>query len=226
MGYRLRLGLHACRVDRSTVFLDVRSDRYFALTGATSDAFLRLVANEEVSPADRVLIEDLLRRDVIIESAGASIPILCPPAPDVHDHESSGAEEMGYDSSTKFGEVAVAFVRQVSVVAELKMTSFGRVLGNVGRYKKAISKAPSREISPYRATQAFANVDRVIGSHGRCLPRSVALARTLIAGGSKPLLILGVKLRPFEAHCWIQIGNRLIGDHPGRVAPFTPILII
>ena len=48
----------------------------------------------------------------------------------------------------------------------------------------------------------------------------------MISDGLIPELVLGVKLRPFEAHCWVQYGDLLVSDHLGTVEPFTPILVL
>jgi hypothetical protein len=36
--------------------------------------------------------------------------------------------------------------------------------------------------------------------------------------------VIGVKLNPFAAHCWLQVGDVVLNDLPERVAAFTPIL--
>src|SRR3546814_2406559 len=41
----------------------------------------------------------------------------------------------------------------------------------------------------------------IMAAFDRCLPRSIALSRAMLSTGLAPDLILGVKLRPFEAHC-------------------------
>ena len=38
-------------------------------------------------------------------------------------------------------------------------------------------------------------------------------------------VVLAVKLGPFAAHCWTQIGDQVLNDTPEEVARFTPILV-
>jgi hypothetical protein len=41
-----------------------------------------------------------------------------------------------------------------------------------------------------------------------------------------PSLVLGVRINPFAAHAWVQIGDRvLVGDYD-QVRLFTPILVV
>lgn len=60
----------------------------------------------------------------------------------------------------------------------------------------------------------------------RCLPRSMALASCLFRAGHDVSLVMGVRLRPFAAHCWVQHGGRVLNDTPEDVAVFTPILVL
>jgi hypothetical protein len=37
--------------------------------------------------------------------------------------------------------------------------------------------------------------------------------------------VMGVSGRPFAAHCWVQVGDRVVNDTLDHVILFTPILI-
>ena len=36
----------------------------------------------------------------------------------------------------------------------------------------------------------------------------------------------GVKLRPFQAHCWVQVGDAIVTDRLDVVRNFTPIRVV
>ena len=72
---------------------------------------------------------------------------------------------------------------------------------------------------------AFQRTSLWMTSHNQCLPRSLALATCLVKRGHRATLIFGVKLRPFDAHCWVQCGSVVINDRIERVRDFTPILV-
>jgi hypothetical protein len=60
-----------------------------------------------------------------------------------------------------------------------------------------------------------------------CLVRSLALAELLARRGVPDGLIrLGVRRaggRVLDAHAWVELGGRVIGDDPRRVRRFTPL---
>jgi hypothetical protein len=59
-----------------------------------------------------------------------------------------------------------------------------------------------------------------------CLRDSIALLRFLIRRGVAAELVIGVKLYPFAAHCWVQQGPLILNDNLGGAAGFAPILVL
>jgi hypothetical protein len=41
-----------------------------------------------------------------------------------------------------------------------------------------------------------------------------------------PELVLGIRLQPFSAHCWVQHGEFLINDTLDRVRTYAPVLVV
>lgn len=60
---------------------------------------------------------------------------------------------------------------------------------------------------------------------GRCLYRAFVRFRFLNLLGHDADWVFGVRTWPFQAHCWLQVGDLVIGDRASRVAAFTPILV-
>jgi hypothetical protein len=73
---------------------------------------------------------------------------------------------------------------------------------------------------------AFERTARIVRSHDQCLSRSLALARRLAALGLPADLVIGVRLRPFAAHCWVHAGEWLVNDRIDTVRTYTPILSV
>lgn len=67
---------------------------------------------------------------------------------------------------------------------------------------------------------------RFLLPHDQCLVRALALARHATAAGYGIDLVFGVKLRPFEAHCWVEHQGVVLDDHLDHVRRYTPILVI
>ena len=66
---------------------------------------------------------------------------------------------------------------------------------------------------------------RLWSAENKCLPRSLALARALRRAGGTARLVIGVRLRPFAAHAWVQDGTVVVNDTLDHVLLFTPILV-
>ena len=59
-----------------------------------------------------------------------------------------------------------------------------------------------------------------------CLFDSLALIHFLASFRVFPEWVFGVTADPFEAHCWVQVGNMVLNDTVERVSAFTPIMYI
>ncbi len=78
----------------------------------------------------------------------------------------------------------------------------------------------SRLLAGYRVALPW------IPSEGECLQRAFLLRRLLQWHGLEADWIFGVRTWPFSAHCWLQIGDRVVGDTVGRVRSYTPIMVV
>ncbi len=222
MGYIFRPGLHACDVAGSLVFLDLPADRYFLLAPSLNTACLRLCSGHDTDPTNQLAIHRLVDRDIVRSIDGAIRPTLCAP---LACHTPTGRNR-GIEATSS--SVITALAQYAFAAVDLKCRSLDRVLNGIARSwlckKRVLGVRSARD--PAEVACAFMAADRLITLRGHCLVRSIAITRTMVARGVAPDLVLGVKLRPFEAHCWVQHDNMLISDDPGTVAPFTPILIV
>lgn len=75
-----------------------------------------------------------------------------------------------------------------------------------------------------RFRAAFDRVAIPLGEVDNCLARSLGFRMLAFRRGYRPTLVIGVKLDPFAAHCWVQTGTRVDNDSVERVRHFTPIL--
>ena len=57
----------------------------------------------------------------------------------------------------------------------------------------------------------------------RCLPHALLLCSYLRAGGHQSMLVIGVRLFPFEAHSWVQAGDVVLTDDLDLVAAYSVI---
>lgn len=72
----------------------------------------------------------------------------------------------------------------------------------------------------------FLSARRLVPVKGNCLTDSLALLRLLGPAGHGAMLVFGVKLNPFAAHCWVQADDLVLNDRLENVASFSPVRVI
>lgn len=77
-----------------------------------------------------------------------------------------------------------------------------------------------RRVAAYRAALPFAPFE------GECLQRGFQLRRSLHRQGIAADWVFGVNTWPFVAHCWLQVGDLVLGDRIERVRLYTPIMVV
>ena len=72
----------------------------------------------------------------------------------------------------------------------------------------------------------FLSARRLVPVKANCLTDSLALLRLLGPARHAAMLVFGVKLHPFAAHCWVQAHDLLLNDRLENVAAFSPVRVI
>jgi hypothetical protein len=222
MGLALRAGISFCDVSDRLLFLDVVADRYFCLGEKTEHAFRGMIGRQELYPEEMRALVGLLRSGLLAETNGAGVP-------------TAFSSARIPTASLLDLSVQRADVRQVA--AALSALAFTRLSLRFGRLhavlrKLAEAKPPPSAVpamapkSMQEVAAAFEQTARIVRSHDQCLSRSVAMARRLAALGLPADLVIGVRLRPFAAHSWVQAGAWLVNDRIDTVRTYTPILSV
>ena len=110
--------------------------------------------------------------------------------------------------------------------ARLKYRGFESLLAHFARRKARTRHQPVDSFMARTALGGFLALRLVVTEQDRCLIRSFALANRLLALGQGAHIVLGVKLQPFKAHCWVQLGSRLVNERLEVTREFTPILVL
>lgn len=212
MSFALRQGLSYCLSNGRPVFMDLDADRYFGLSQAAEAAFLRLIDGGAAYGADRAL---LVRSNVLAapgEEGSAAQPI----------ERAQGDIE----PDPRAGTIAVA----EAVAAQLLMSRWLRRAGAAEILQRM--RAPSRreeldrpllEARARRIAAAFRASIMLVRASDRCLPRSIGLLSVCHRHRVFPTLVFGVRVDPFAAHCWVQLGPRVLTGDYDHVRLFTPI---
>ena len=210
-----------CRiVNGRAIILDLQSGRYFSPKAEVSAMLAAAESREAASIPAATELQSLVERGWLVECSGAALSndFARWPSP-VRRHEPES------DLSPTARATIIALVRQAVAAVELRRLRFGDLVERlrVRRARLEILRGP-RSIDA--VVRAFEAADRMASAHDRCLPRSIALFRSLLAAGHPAALALGVRTYPFGAHAWVQLHDMVIGDDLDRVQTYSPILVL
>lgn len=205
--------IHMARCGDDIVVLDVRADDYLLLADAAS--LIRL------EPGGRqVVAAPEVRRDLLAHGLLADAP--CepphPPAPGL-------TGEIAPCPGPLPGRLLVgAAVNSLVSTAAFARTPFAVLVERAARRRAPGRPAPDDEVA--RALAAFLAVHPWIPFEGDCLQRGWRLHHHLHRCDVDARWVFGVRTWPFLAHCWVQVGDRVVGDTAERVRGFSPILVV
>ncbi|WP_457351684.1 lasso peptide biosynthesis B2 protein [Sphingomonas sp. UYP23] len=85
--------------------------------------------------------------------------------------------------------------------------------------------APDADIETIAAARRFRSMRPFIPKLSRCLPHALLLSSYLSGRGHRSVLVIAIRQFPFQAHCWVQVGDIVLTDDLEQTAAFTPIAV-
>lgn len=219
MTLTLREDLFFCLTDRCALFLDLKANRYFGLTGVADLAFRRIVAGDALDHELEHALEPLRSRGLL--SLATSATLRASPSIAAVETEISASPD-----SASLASTIMALSLHVGAALELKLLGLRAMVHRRQARKATRSGRTKSRASIEQIVCAHARADRLIGGANRCLLRSFALIDHLARHGHFPELVIGVRTGSFSAHCWVQQGSMALNDELDRVQPYTPIMIL
>lgn len=214
---RIAAGVGVALIGDKAVVLDVRHDRYTMWNGSCASALLDLQRGKP-SPLSQDDCHTLERHGLLTKGEQGTGPWLT--ATDIRTPTSSAVEgpEAGrlrplhllasvWNCIRARMDLRSAPLHQVLI--DLPAASRGRTTRDLVTHARAFDRA--RRWSPVRP---------------RCLPDALAYARMARREGFAVDLVFGVKLHPFEAHCWVQSGSLVLTDPLDKVRRFEVVLAL
>lgn len=202
-----------CIVNGCAVFLDIDADRYFCLPADLNRAFLNDLENPN-SLDDCDLQRLVLHR---VHSDGSKAP--APISPRV----TLPREALEPGRPGKF--LLKAALAQSVMQFRLKRWSFARIM-QVERSRSNVRSRPKDLSDVAHLYASFCALTSWFGEADQCLARALAFRMIALRHGQAATLVIGVKLDPFAAHCWIQDDLCILSDRFERIRLFTPILVV
>lgn len=221
MTFRLRDNLYWCNCGGQVVFLDVEADRYFALSDIAGQAFLS-VAEDGTQADNETLLGSLISRGLLVDDPdrrGVRPPQAIRAATGdllLEQHPGAALPDIVRAFASEFRAALLLWrkpLHQVLHALAPKPTGMPRRVRNLDRLVQRIASASIAVSFVLRATD-------------RCLVRALAVQSCCQRLGIESKLVFGVRMRPFGAHCWVQLQQHvLVGDFE-QVRLYTPILVL
>jgi hypothetical protein len=234
--YFVSRDVHACETGGYAVFLDVRKDRYTAVQ-PENVRYLRNAIHgwsqeskgdleEYYGEGDSGILAVLLQEGLLTTSAerGKSATTVT---------IAEATQNFGmcplWTSPSKASYVW-NYVRAWAVATALiKTTSFGYVANRVLRRKEAARGCDvcSSDHMVHQMAMIHYLLQPVFYSvRNACLRSSLTLVEFFAEYNIYPTIAFGVKVRPFAAHAWVQMGSTVLNDSVEHVRCYTPIMAI
>lgn len=219
--HRLPDDLTFCMVGERPIFLDLKGDRYFQLTGQAERAFLSWKSLDAVTHDDLAILID---RGILTPTESSSTrPVRSVPHARLSALESSG-------TGAKFGIGVFLEVFALVYLTQIQLKTIG--------FKATATRAHDRPHDPAigtegldlrRATEAargFLLARKLVPLNTCCLLDSLAMASFLRRRKLSVDVVIGVTADPFTAHCWVQAADLVLNDAIGNVRIYAPIRVL
>ena len=204
-------------IEDQAIFLDLCRDRYFSLDGAAADAFTALRTSSDGLSSNEVA-ETLLATGLFTPSDKPSS--LLPPQIEVAERDllEDGAKP-------RFKDLFQVLFLLIGYRCAVRHQPLERVMARHRRLRADRSGTVS-PVATLALAQRFLRARGLIPIKPICLHDSLALHDWLATRGAHASLVLGVRLDPFAAHSWVQLGEFVLNDAYDRVTAYTPILVV
>lgn len=199
------------------VLLDLRSGTYACLPGAA-----RAMGLDNGRPCiDDPDLAALLGAEELLADTAPARPRSPPPSLPTRDLMTGSASRLSLAVSDR-----LALLRGLAAVTNIYRRGDFPALIAWARRRTPAQAAPTPSADIRRLALALRQLLPWIPFQGDCLYRSFLLRAVLRAAGQEAWWVFGVQTWPFEAHCWLQVGDTVLDDAAERVGAYTPILAV
>ena len=217
MRYRPPPHVTFCVADGTVVVLDLKADRYLALAGALGREFRAIVDADRMQAPDEACIERLGGMGLIEpDREGRGLAPVSARQPDLAVIDQM---HVSHVSLRLIASMTLSFVRAWLWLKRWPIEAIIEALRDRKR-RLPVGRSDAAELA-----STVAACRHLVPATPVCLIDSLALIDFLLRHGACAELVIGVRMAPFRAHCWVQVENRLLNDTLDHVRPFTPILV-
>jgi len=236
---RLRKHVYLCFTNHHAVFLDLKSDKYLclipeharqlclALGFPQPEDFPGRSSAQGTDSDFNHLIQEMISNNLLTENTQEgkkTQPVtLERPTYDLMGHD------FGLKPKINLRHIFNFFYASLISQFHLHFTSLEKIIKNL---KKRKIRRAFRHTSPdsediRELLEIFRSLrPLVFTAKNHCLYDSLSLIEFMARYNYYPTWVFGVKVGPFEAHCWIQEGKILLNDSIDYTTFFTPIMTV
>jgi hypothetical protein len=238
--YWLAKHVYLCNTDDHVVILDLKADRYLALSRQQSDALGSIVvgwprrddsnstAHDTDAIATRLLRAGLLTTQPALGKDARPASYIVPAAPLVE----TALLHTLLDDAPRPPKITPKDVLRlasayIGALIRMRRCSLERIISNVKGRRIAVSVDTESDIqlarqlvTKFRLMRAF-----FYDARNKCLLDSYVLIEFLAKYRVYPVWIFAVKTRPFIAHCWLQQDDLVFNDSVEHVGNYIPIMV-
>jgi hypothetical protein len=215
-GFTLAPHVHACTIGPHVIFLDLRANRYFGLSGDQSSSTTVSLDDEQ--------LHELVQRGALVPAVGGGR--------DTRrqiERPTTAAIE-GYSRThvtLTAADLALVGLASASAAFQLKFLSLERIVRRMDRLVEASTNEKlDLELARTQIRKFVTLRPFFFRANNACLLNSLAMHEFLAWRGMRTHFVFGVCADPFKAHCWLQRDHIVINDVPEFVNDYTPILVL
>lgn len=205
-------GVHFAAVDEDIIILDVKADQYSCLFQGA--AWTTLTEDGAVIVSDDQSANELRGAGLATSERPAQVR-LRPTEPRREWTPATGGQPL---------RILKASLDLLAATLAFRGKHFSDLIQPVGaapwRTNSSQEHVLATVLLSYRSALPW------IPFEGECLQRAFQLRRILMREGIATDWVFGVRAWPFGAHCWLQIGDEVIGDSLARVSQYSPIMVV
>lgn len=214
------------RLGDCSVVLDVRRDKYFLLGSRLGDKVETLANRSDQDERKRAVLADLVACGVL-SSETLDAPLnfeaseeICMPRRTAIPTRGNG---LGLGGSIL--QTASVLRALFDIDHSLRTRPFR---DTIERLRKARRLAFTRRqsLDDQRILDAFYAARPWFPIHPICRLDAPALALHFWRQGGDARLVFGVRVNPFAAHCWTQIGETALNEPSDKLLQYSPIMIV
>jgi hypothetical protein len=234
--YHLPAHVFVCFTLGAAIFLDVDRDKYYGLAPKQSNCLQGIVAGwpSEQSKLDTTTSASMLSEGLEVAEMLVSAGLLTKDSTNgkqvriVDLGPTESFTELHHGTTDEVHKVTLTdaanfLIALIQAMVWRTVVPLHRTLKKVSARKSCAdtqifdAKRASGVLRRFRTLRAYA-----FSTNGKCLFHSLVLVNFLSRYDIYPSLVIGIRSKPWGAHCWVQQDTYVIDVTPERIFPYTP----